>query len=462
MLALCLAALAGCRGDEASTGAVLDVTSPGVEGATVIIGGTARGETPCRVFNVPEGSIYVILAKDGYHRADKLVLVPESGVVEVEIPMDPIVGYVTFESEPPGASVMLNGGDEVGVTPLARCPVPVGDHKYELRLNDYELFEGTLSIEENRSYTKPHVLKPKPAWLQVQSRPSGARVRIDGEPYKDATPTRISLPPDVYTVGVFADGFIPAERTITLKPNVNEEAVFELEVGNVPEGMVLVPAGEFKFGSDTDAAEEKPQSIQYLDAYYIDKYEVSNAEFRKVFPTYTFDEGTENWPARGISWRQASDYAKKVGKRLPNEKEWEKAARGTDGRIWPWGNTFDIKLLNYKGDKVDNLPVPVGDNRLGASPYGCFNMSGNVYEWVQDWYEPYEGNKQINNANYGQRFRVLRGGSFMSGQFETRCTARHLDLDEAKRADYGFRCAQDVPEGSPLATTAPPPATTAP
>jgi formylglycine-generating enzyme required for sulfatase activity len=219
--------------------------------------------------------------------------------------------------------------------------------------------------------------------------------------------------------------------------------------------MVLVPAGEFKFG-DSSSPHERPQTVIQLDSFYIDKYEVSNAEFNAVFPTHAVEPGTENYPVRGVSWKQALEYAKAAGKRLPTEREWEKAARGTEGWQWPWGNTFDPSRVTFKKDALPTLPVEVGEHKLGVSPYGCMNMSGNVYEWVHDWYEAYPGNNEI-AAEYGQVFRVLRGGSFKSDQYATRSAARHFDIMDAKKDDYGFRCAMDVKDvpGAPRAVAPP-------
>ena len=182
-----------------------------------------------------------------------------------------------------------------------------------------------------------------------------------------------------------------------------------------------------------------------MPAFYIDKYEVTNAEFKEVFPEHEFPEGRENYPVTGVSWNLAVDYAKAVGKRLPSEVEWEKAARGPDGLEFPWGNEFDEALCNTAASK-HNGPAERGEYIEGVSPYGCVDMAGNVYEWTQDWYQAYDGNQFV-TKDYGQIFRVLRGGSYDSERFDVRCAKRHFDKVSSTREDYGFRCAVSARSG---------------
>jgi formylglycine-generating enzyme required for sulfatase activity len=282
------------------------------------------------------------------------------------------------------------------------------------------------------------------ATLSVLSRPTGATIWLNNERREEKTPAKLVLPPGLYIVGVHAQGYVQSEERLTLKSNTESTVDVRLEPGAVPEGMVLVPAGKFIMGADGRAPDESPRREVELKAYFIDKYEVSNAQFKAVFPSHIFPKGMEDFPAEGVSWSQATEYARAVGKRLPTEAEWERAARGDDGREFPWGAEFNVEFANTKEKDRDGVVKP-GTLLGGVSPFGCFDMAGNVYEWTQNWYEAYPGNTQV-TKDYGQVYRVLRGGSYLEPQFQARCVRRHFDRMDAKKKGYGFRCAQDVPE----------------
>ena len=198
--------------------------------------------------------------------------------------------------------------------------------------------------------------------------------------------------------------------------------------------MVLIPAGEFLFGPN-----KQPMT---LPAYYIDRTPVTNAEY-KVFVDATKADfpphwrqgkplpGSENHPVTQVTWFDAVAYAKWAGKRLPIGPEWEKAARGTDGRIYPWGDAFDKTHLN-SGDGGPLKTVPVGQySPQGDSPYGVVDMSGNVYEWTND------GNEVLTMG--------LRGGSWLDGRDEARTFAVRKHTPRRKNDFIGFRCVMDVP-----------------
>lgn len=210
------------------------------------------------------------------------------------------------------------------------------------------------------------------------------------------------------------------------------------EITNPPEGMVFVPEGNFIMGSIYGDPDERPQHISTTQAFYIDKYEVSNLEYSQFDKEFTYPEGKENSPAI-VNWYKAASYAKWKGKRLPTEKEWEKAARGTDGRIFPWGNTFNETYVAW--DRLDPRGSAVAKPE---SPYGCIDMAGSVWEWTSDWYKPYPGN-DTPMEQYGETYKVMRGGSNFNNYSFNRTSQRYYLLpDNISKYFVGFRCVKDV------------------
>ena len=220
--------------------------------------------------------------------------------------------------------------------------------------------------------------------------------------------------------------------------------------------MVWVPAGEFLMGSTDDEGvrDERPQRKVYLDGYWMYKTEVTVAQYRKFceatnreMPEAPEWGWKEDHPVVNVSWHDAVDYAKWAGASLPTEAQWEKAARGTDGRVFPWGNEWDAGACansvswSLKGTK------PVGSCPAGASPYGCVDMAGNAWEWCADWYdEAYYGNEAPSRNPPGPAsggYRVLRGGSWNCGDRGPFRCANRLLYRPGRRDDFGgFRCSR--------------------
>lgn len=208
--------------------------------------------------------------------------------------------------------------------------------------------------------------------------------------------------------------------------------------------LVYVPAGEFTMGSNDGDFDEKPERTVYLDAFWIDKTEVTQGMYAKCTadgcekPTCSPKKGN-NYPVVCITWKSANAYCEWAGRRLPHEAEWEKAARGTDGRIYPWGNepaTCEYAVMDdLKGSGNgcgQKSAWEVGSKPKGVSPYGALNMAGNVAEWVADW----EDKDAANGSGY-----VLRGGGFISIPSTVRTSKRevfHWPVD--KYEGLGFRC----------------------
>jgi len=215
--------------------------------------------------------------------------------------------------------------------------------------------------------------------------------------------------------------------------------------------MVVVPAGEFIMGSDGPEAyeDEKPASKIFVPAFSIDKFEVTNARYRRCVEAgactrpvgQAYDDPTKaDHPVTVVSWKQAVAYCRWAGKRLPTEAEWEKTARGTDGRRYPWGDRFDGERANAG---YTNGTTAVGSYPQGASPYGAMDMAGNVWEWTASLYRPYPYDPSEGREDLEARgARVNRGGSWYAGPKDARTSHRANAGHIYRRiADLGFRCA---------------------
>ena len=217
--------------------------------------------------------------------------------------------------------------------------------------------------------------------------------------------------------------------------------------------MRLVPAGAFAMGSEYGPEDERPQHRVDLPAFWIDAQAVTNAEYAR-FVEQTGHKAPPHWlsgphppeiadhPVTNVSWHDAQAYAAWVGERLPTEAEWEKAARGTDGRIWPWGNAFHPSRCNSRESGLGSTAPVDGCSPAGDSPYGASGMAGNVWEWTSDRYGPYPG-ASYRCSSYAEDNRVLRGGSWSYSREFCRCSTRTFDFPDFLFDSYGFRCVAD-------------------
>ena len=225
------------------------------------------------------------------------------------------------------------------------------------------------------------------------------------------------------------------------------------EEPRIPADMALIPSGTFWMGSNRGDINESPLHIVLLDNFAIDRWEVSQKEYRafaaaqgRKMPELASALRFEGdaLPVVGVTWEEAEAYCKWVGKRLPTEAEWEKAARGEDGRTFPWGeNPPTAQHLNF-ADAL-KAPAEIGSYPGGASPYGVEDMAGNVAEWVDNWFDPkvYTSDSVVHNPRgpVAGRLKVVRGGSWQSREYFVRASVRVAKRPAERSATTGFRCA---------------------
>ena len=206
--------------------------------------------------------------------------------------------------------------------------------------------------------------------------------------------------------------------------------------------MSYIPPGEFIMGHDDGSANASPAQRVFLDGYFIDTYEVTNAQYQMFNPAHEFAPGLEDYPVVNVTWDEADAYAKWIGKRLPTEAEWEKAARGADGKIFPWGNEFDPSRCNTQESGEHHL-TPVNRYPTGLSSFGVCDMVGNVLEWTADRYKPYAWSSH-QSPDYDEEFIVLRGGSWIHPESQSTCFTRLYAPAENRSNFIGFRCVKEL------------------
>lgn len=257
----------------------------------------------------------------------------------------------------------------------------------------------------------------------------------------------------------------PYEKSTT-ETSAGVEVETNVASGEEPirEEMVAISAGPFIRGTYDGGFDEQPQRVIFLDAFSIDRYEVTNYQYQQFvaatghrkpgLPSRYAKSGSKvqgvNQPVVYVSWEDASEYCRWRGKRLPTEAEWEKAMRGADGRLWPWGNNERSYGANWaRVQDGYEVSAPVGTFVTDKSPYGVMDGAGNVIEWVADWYNEtyYKGSPERNppGPEHGT-YRVLRGGGYTTTGLDIRITSRSKMMPDFRDETIGFRCANSKVE----------------
>jgi formylglycine-generating enzyme required for sulfatase activity len=249
-------------------------------------------------------------------------------------------------------------------------------------------------------------------------------------------------------VGIRSNGYVnaplPTESDV---PPVLSEAARPI----APTGMAFVPGGDFLMGSDKGDTISKPPHFTSVAPFFMDTTEVTNQEYAEFLnatgevapPSWkdgVYPETEANFPVTGVTWYEAAEYAAWKGKRLPTEAEWEFAARGPEGRAYPWGDEWDATLANAGGQLKGLRPVGQG----GASPFGIYDMSGNAWEWTSSDARSYPGGKEFPWSR--MRLKIIRGGNWQSDPRSATTYFRGFYGAAGEREYNGtsFRCVKDL------------------
>jgi len=419
-------------------------------GAQVFINDEQKGLTPLDLEVLP-GKVDLRLTKK-YHEARAVTLSVDSPASR-EYELDRVQARVAFESEPQGAAVYVDD-EKIGVTPIVAEAVDGGTHQARFVLDGHYDQSASFEIVSRDAMERPikaTLQRIPPARLIVESDLPGSEAYLDGKPIGRIPVASRSVDSGPHRVRVLG-----VERAVTLEAGVEHRIHFGLKELE----MVRVPEGEFTYGSSTPNPGEVSARNEKTGAYHIDRFEVTNEQYG-VFLAYLAstgdhsrchpneDAGTKQrhhrpafWtdpiyngpklPVVGVTWYDAYAFAAWAGKRLPTEREWEKAARGKSGGTYPWGNDWDPneKRCNSSG-RADGyeFTAPVGACP-GVSPFGCYDMVGNVSEWCS---EDYPGKSPS---------KVIRGGSFRDKEWVT-TTSRWYERPDVNNNTVGFRCVLD-------------------
>mgnify|MGYP001035720262 CR=1 FL=1 len=375
-------------------------------------------------------------------------------------------------------SLILSGQDQsykfVVIAP-GRLKISTGE---ESEVVNYEITDDILTLLFESGTNQYKRIKQATAVAQLPTNTTANQESI-------STPAPLpTLSPATATTSVPTEN-PPTETSLPPEPEETVEQILDTGSSFTREidGMVMmyVPEGSFLMGNtnnDSGAyAHEKPQHEVFLDAFWMDAYEVSNTMFLKFvestgYQTLAEEQGysymynsSSTWTAfDDVNWRHpmgadstyqdslpvihvnkydAEAYCAWVGGRLPTEAEWEKAARGDDGRIYPWGNSFDSTWVH---NNSSGGPISIYANTGGASPYGIYNLAGNVFEWTNDWYDAnYYDNSPYDNPQgpAGGEWISVRGGGWKSSSNFVRTSHRDISQPDAMNYVMGFRCVMD-------------------
>jgi formylglycine-generating enzyme required for sulfatase activity len=425
-------------------------------GAQIFIDNVDKGKTDKGLFLYP-GAYRIKISLSGYLDVDKEIEVVDGKENTFSFPLTKNVGTLTLTVLPADATVLINKEDYSNKNDIQLSP---GKYKIEISRQGYNDTSETFVVELGKNLKKSFTLKQKVGKLLFTINPLQASVELKQKgvtkynwngmkQFKD-------LPIGEYDLECSASGFQSITKKVTIAENKTEVEDIILTKTLVSTGkltqktsskdnMVYVEGGWLEMGSNDGESDEKPVHRVYVDGFYIDKTEVTQAEYEKVMGTNPSSFKCSTCPVENVSWNDAVEYAKKVGKRLPTEAEWEYAARGGNkSKAFKYSGSNSLDEVGWYDSNSENKTHPVGTKQ--PNELGIYDMSGNVWEWCLDWYgENYYGTSPDKNPQgpSSGTYRVLRGGSWYSNDVSCRLTNRIRYNPDLRNINIGFRCVEN-------------------
>lgn len=442
---------------EAHAGTLQVRTDP--SGASVFVGTRSVGRSPIEVNDLPAGPTAVTVSLAGYTTLTRAVKITDGQTVELHVELAPLpaeTGAIVVIA-PPGGHLKTTSRDlgDLGSSPTTLQGLPVGrvefiwthPEYYDLRQEAIVLHGGIVELK----------LEPRarPGRVLVISNPPDAQVRLQGR-YRGITPIALDVPAGEAHIEVTHLGYRRELLQMDVYPTKELVTTVDLSAAVpadtvCPEDTRLIPAGTFAMGEAGYDRVIGPRHEVSLDAFCMDRREASWARWARCVeegacPAVQVPRGLDraDQPVVGVDWAEAEAFCRWDGGRLPTEAEWERAARGTTARLYPWGSTPPTcRHAWYAACTSESRSAPVGSASLGATPEGIEDLAGNVFEWVGDWMsEDYYGLSPDTNPrgpSSGQ-FKVIRGGGFSSQPPALVGSARQAYTPDSRLANLGFRC----------------------
>lgn len=453
--------------------ATLQISSSPSGASIWVDGSQTRWKTPA-TFRRPKGNYVLTLRMEGYKPLRMQIrlqsdqrFAAEFALAEIPKGIPPRRRIVrrgnrrrTFRlvTTPADANFLLDGKLNRRTTP-ARLRLRYGTYQLQVQKDGYNTYIRELKVNRRTPRTLSITLTKQPATgtLQLQTRPSGVSVSLNGAPTGKKTPVTLTVTQGSNKIGFSKPGFRSMIKTIQVQRGKDQKLSVRLRRKG-PQNMVWVRSGTFLMGNNTGLEREKPMRKVKLRGYYIDKYEVTVEDYKRCVAAKACRAPSnrrgcnarypnrKKHPINCVNWYEARTYCRWAGKRLPTEAEWEKAARGTSPRTYPWGySSPSCKKSRFRRCRPLRTH-PVGSLPGGRSPFGAFDMSGNVWEWVRDKFDAnyYQREENVNpvNTRTGGMYYVIRGGSYKSSGDRVHATFRSDSWARQRVPTVGFRCAK--------------------